>query len=87
MYTNLIWNGMNRQYKKYILLFDENKELICGTDAFIPLDGRISNKNRIKEIVLEHKNSINSLKNRNIYYRIGYGRILEENYITDFIEI
>jgi hypothetical protein len=72
--------------KRFVLYFDWDDEILCGSDAYMPVDGRFSIDNAIKHI-RNHRHTID-LVNRTINiagFRICTGTILNPVYLTNLI--
>lgn len=65
--------------KKYLIFTDGNGHELLGTDSFLPLDGRISNKKKIWDIAKQRADSLKNVKPQIAGFKIGYGSIRDNN--------
>jgi hypothetical protein len=74
--------------KRFALYFDWDDLLLCGSDAYLPLDARYSIKNTIS-YVMNHKRTTELVSKGSFVagFRICTGTILNPIYLTNLIYV
>lgn len=71
---------------QFALAYNKDKEPCCGSDSYIPIDGRYG-VFRSSQIANDYFSPKTSLRNDFVYFRICKGSILSPSYLTGFIKI